>query len=45
MPPKSTLKPNIVDAFLRWIMAGMPRTAMDAAALYVQPTPEATPTP
>lgn len=45
MPPKSTLKPNVIDVFLRWIMAGMPRTAMDAAALYVQPTPEATPTP
>jgi len=26
-------------------MAGMPRTALDAAALYVQPTPEATPAP
>jgi len=39
MPPKSTLKPNVVDAFLRWIMAGMPRTAESAAALSVPPTP------
>jgi hypothetical protein len=45
MPPKSTLKPSIIDVFLRWIMAGMPRTAIDAAALYVQPTPAVTPTP
>lgn len=45
MPPKSTLKPNVVDAFLRWIMNGMPLTAEDAAALFVAPTPEVTPTP
>ena len=45
MPPKSVLKPNVVDAFLRWIMNGMPLTAEDAAALFVAPTPEVTPTP
>ncbi len=39
MPPKSTLKPNVVEAFLRWIMAGMPRTAADAGALSVPPAP------
>ena len=39
MPPTSPLKPNIVDVFLRWIMAGMPQTAADAATLSVTPTP------
>ncbi len=27
MPPNSALKPNIVDVFMRWIMAGMPQSA------------------
>ena len=45
MPPKSTLKPSAIDVFIRWIMAGMPLTADDAAALFVPPTPEPTPTP
>ena len=45
MPPNRALKPNIVDVFIRWIMNGMPLTATDAAALFVTPTPEATPTP
>ncbi len=53
MPPNSQLKPNIVDALIRWIMAGMPRTAEDAAKLTVTPapatgpagTPSVTPTP
>ena len=35
------VKPNIVDVFVRWIMAGMPQTAEDAAALSVTPTPAA----
>ncbi|MBI3738352.1 MAG: c-type cytochrome, partial [Chloroflexi bacterium] len=39
MPPNSQLKPNIVDALIRWIMNGMPRTAEDAAKLSVTPTP------
>jgi mono/diheme cytochrome c family protein len=43
MPPNTVLKPNVVDAFIRWIMNGMPRTAEDAAALFVAPTPVATP--
>ncbi|MBI3163999.1 MAG: c-type cytochrome [Chloroflexi bacterium] len=38
MPPSKTLKPDIVDAFMRWIMNGMPQTAADAAALST-PTP------
>ena len=45
MPPKSTLKPSAIDAFIRWIMAGMPLTAEDAAALFVPPVPEPTATP
>lgn len=49
MPPKGHLKPDAVDAFIRWIMNGMPRTAEDAAKLFVAPTPEPvvspTPTP
>jgi hypothetical protein len=42
MPPKSVLKPDVVDVWVRWIMNGMPQTADEAAALYVPPTPEAT---
>jgi hypothetical protein len=45
MPPNRPLKPNVVDVFIRWIMNGMPRTAEEAAALFVPPTPEITPTP
>jgi mono/diheme cytochrome c family protein len=43
MPPNRLLKPNIIDVFIRWIMNGMPRTAEEAAALFVAPTPVATP--
>jgi mono/diheme cytochrome c family protein len=43
MPPKSVLKPNVVDVFVRWIMNGMPQSAEEAASLYVMP--EATPVP
>lgn len=39
MPPNSQLKPDVVDAFMRWVMAGMPQTAQDAAKLSVTPTP------
>jgi hypothetical protein len=45
MPPSRALKPNVVDVFVRWIMNGMPRTAEEAAALFVSPTPAVTPTP
>lgn len=37
MPPKSVLKPDVVDVFVRWIMNGMPKTAEEAAALSVTP--------
>ncbi len=40
MPPNKALKPDIIDVFTRWIMAGMPNSAADAAAL-----PTATPKP
>lgn len=33
MPPKGTLKPEVIEAFRRWVLAGMPRTAEDAAKL------------
>jgi hypothetical protein len=43
MPPKGHLKPDAIDAFVRWIMNGMPKTAQDAAKLFV--VPSATPSP
>jgi hypothetical protein len=47
MPPKGHLKPAAVDAFIRWIMNGMPQTAEEAAQLFMPPTsePAITPTP
>jgi hypothetical protein len=45
MPPSYTLKADVIDAWVRWIMNGMPQTAEEAAALYVPPAPEATATP
>jgi hypothetical protein len=45
MPPKSVLKPDVVNVWKLWIKNGMPKTAEEAAALYVPPTPEATETP
>jgi mono/diheme cytochrome c family protein len=33
MPPNSTLKPDVVDVFVRWVEAGMPETAEEAAKL------------
>jgi mono/diheme cytochrome c family protein len=38
MPPNSTLKPDIVDVFVRWVEAGMPQTADEAASLSVPST-------
>jgi mono/diheme cytochrome c family protein len=47
MPPKGHLKPDAIEAFILWVMNGMPETAEDAAALFVAPTsePVVTPTP
>ncbi len=39
MPPNSALKTDVVDAWVRWIMNGMPRTAEDAAALSTPSAP------
>jgi mono/diheme cytochrome c family protein len=41
MPPNGHLKSDVVDAFMRWIMNGMPQTADEAAKLSVTPTPAA----
>ena len=45
MPPSYTLKADVIEVWVRWIMNGMPQTAEEAAALYVPPAPEATATP
>jgi len=39
MPLKSSLKADVINVFLRWIMNGMPQTAEEAAALFSVPTP------
>jgi quinol-cytochrome oxidoreductase complex cytochrome b subunit len=44
MPPKGHLKPDALDAFIIWIMNGMPETAEDAAKLHVAVPPGGTPT-
>lgn len=33
MPPSKQLKPEYIDVITRWVLAGMPQTAEDAAAL------------
>ncbi len=33
MPPKKQLPPEYIDMFDRWVLAGMPNTAQDAAAV------------
>jgi mono/diheme cytochrome c family protein len=40
MPPTKALKPEIVDIFTRWVLAGAPNTAAEAAAAQPAPTPE-----
>lgn len=39
MPPSKELKQEYIDMFERWVLAGMPETAEDAAALSPTPTP------
>ena len=43
MPPKGHLKSDSVNAFILWVMNGMPKTAEDAAKLHAVPIPEAYP--
>lgn len=46
MPPNNALKADIIDVFKRWVMAGMPQTAAQAAALpTAMPAATATPKP
>ena len=33
MPPTKALKPELVDIWVKWVLAGMPQTAEEAAAL------------
>jgi len=43
MPPKTVLKPDVVNVWILWIMNGMPETAEDAAALSNIPVETQTP--
>ena len=45
MPPKGHLRPDAVNAFVRWIMNGMPETAEEAAELSTSPEVTTTPAP
>jgi len=42
MPPTKELKPEYVDSFIRWVLAGAPNTPEDAAALSAPSTPAST---
>jgi len=39
MPPTKLLDPQYVDMLTRWVMAGMPKTAVEAAVLSATATP------
>ena len=39
MPPTKALKPELIDIITRWVLAGMPKTAEEAALLSASPTP------
>ncbi len=43
MPPNKPLRPDVIDVWVRWVLAGMPKTAEEAATRTLPPTP--TPTP
>jgi mono/diheme cytochrome c family protein len=45
MPPKKALNVKDLDVFVRWVLAGMPETADEAAKLTLPSTPTPTPTP
>ena len=41
MPPTKALKPELIEVFERWVLAGAPNTAEEAAATAATQTPEA----
>jgi hypothetical protein len=41
MPPTKALKPELIEMFERWVLAGAPNTAEEAAAAAATLTPEA----
>ena len=43
MPPKSVLKPDVMEVWKLWIQNGMPKTAEEAAALSTMPVETETP--
>jgi mono/diheme cytochrome c family protein len=45
MPPTRLLDPQYIDMLTRWVLAGMPKTADEAAALAPTPTPTSAPAP
>jgi mono/diheme cytochrome c family protein len=45
MPPTRLLSPQYIDMLTRWVLAGMPKTAEQTAALAPTPTPAVTPPP
>ena len=45
MPPTKALPPELVDIFTRWVKAGAPNTAADAAVLQPTAPAQQTPTP
>jgi len=45
MPPTKQIKPEYIDIFEKWVLAGMPETAEDAAALQTEAAPAETGTP
>ena len=42
MPPSKLMKAEYIDVLIRWVMAGMPRTAEEAQALSPTPVPATT---
>jgi mono/diheme cytochrome c family protein len=45
MPPTKLLSQQYIDMLTKWVLAGMPRTAEEAAAMSPTPTPTPSPTP
>ncbi len=45
MPPTKQIKPEYIDIFEKWVLAGMPKTAEEAAALQAEAAPTETEAP